>query len=67
MNRGAIMTSDTERLLQASIEIIERDQEIAKLKNDIAIAEARIAILQCKLQRLRVPFRLRETPGQESR
>jgi hypothetical protein len=55
--------TDIYKLLQASIDIIEKDNEIeaqaheiARLKNALAIAERTVAILQCKLQRRTIPF-----------
>jgi hypothetical protein len=61
--RRDFLQSDTYKLLQASIDILEKDREIetqaaeiARLKNALAIAERTVAILQCKLQRRTIPF-----------
>lgn len=47
-------------LLKASVEIVEKDAEIAALKEDARLKDAQIAVLQCKLQRTVVPFHKRE-------
>jgi len=47
-------------LLKASVELVNKDQEIAALKDDARLKDAQIAILQCKLQRTVVPFHKRE-------
>jgi hypothetical protein len=64
---GDVM-SEMIKLLQASIDMLEKDREIAALKQTVAIQEARIAIMECKLQRRSVPFAARaqaqaETPA----
>jgi hypothetical protein len=46
------------KLLAATVEIINKDSEIAAHKDTIKLLEAEIAILQCKLQRQAVPFRM---------
>lgn len=46
------------KLLQASVEAINRDKEIAVLRNEVKLLAAEISILQCKLQRRAVPFRM---------
>lgn len=54
--------TDTETLLLASIELAEKDEEIVGLKQQISLLEARIAIMECKLQRSRLPFS-QQTPA----
>lgn len=53
----------TAKLLQASIDIIEKDNEIARLnklvaalQSSLALQDAQISTLQCRLQRSTIPF-----------
>jgi hypothetical protein len=45
-------------LLKASVEAINKDKEIEELKHALKLLGAEISILQCKLQRAAVPFRM---------
>lgn len=47
------------KLLQASVVLIEKDQQIVTLEESLKLAQAEIAILKCKLQRAAIPFNSR--------
>lgn len=60
----------TAKLLQASIDLISKDKQIAALKEsvvllrrEIAFQDEQIASLQCRLQRSVLPFKRAESHG----
>jgi hypothetical protein len=58
--------SQLEKLLQASVDLHVKDDYIKALEEKLALAECRIRLLECKLQRSRLPFRLQaqaDTPA----
>jgi 2-C-methyl-D-erythritol 4-phosphate cytidylyltransferase len=52
-----IFADQTRKLLQASIDMIEKDREISDLKAQIAARDKRIAMLEGASQRSRLPFK----------
>jgi hypothetical protein len=61
--------SELETMLRASCDLIDKDREIASLKvalskqrAALALKDAQIATLQCRLQRRQIPFNQR-TPA----
>jgi hypothetical protein len=47
------------KLLQASVDQVNKDIEITALKETVRLQEAQITALQCRLQRAAIPFHSR--------
>lgn len=54
--------NDTERLMQASIDLIHKDQVIDALLDEIALLNARLRLMELRQERQFVRYRVERTP-----
>jgi hypothetical protein len=54
--------NDTERLMQASIDLIHKDQVIDALLDEIALLNARLRLMELRQERQFVRYRVERAP-----
>jgi hypothetical protein len=54
--------TDTERLMQASVELIQKDQVIDALLDEIALLNARLRLMELRQERQFVRYRVERAP-----